>query len=167
MGEHRRATGTPSVTFSAKRERESPGNASRKKWACSALSLVTPSAGTVLARPPTKGGPSSGTCPSGHFPGSSQGRARDAALGLGSGSAVGQELTLRRAVSPSSAAERRAGRRPGRMRSRPCRDAAARGAAQTRASVSRRINLGCASPRYRRLPSAAGAPSLVVAGDSF
>ena len=56
---------------------------------------------------------------------------------LVSGSAVGPELTLGRTVSPSSAVELRAGRRPGRKRSRPVRDTAARGSAQTRPSVSR------------------------------
>ncbi len=56
---------------------------------------------------------------------------------LVSGSAVGPELTLGRTVSPSSAVEFRAGRRPGRKRSRPVRDTAARGSAQTRPSVSR------------------------------
>ena len=51
MGELRRATERPSVTCPAKCEPESPGNASRKKWGCGALSLVTPSVGRCLHAP--------------------------------------------------------------------------------------------------------------------
>ncbi len=81
---------------------------------------------------------------------------------LVSGSAVGPELTLGRTVSPSSAVELRAGRRPGRKRSRPVRDTAARGSAQTRPSVSRapRPHAGDPEALPVLLPSwAAGTPS--------
>ncbi len=69
---------------------------------------------------------------------------------LVSGSAVGPELTLGRTVSPSSAVELRAGRRPGRKRSRPVRDTAARGSAQTRPSVLARLAPMPATPKRCR-----------------
>ncbi len=171
--------------------------------------------GTVLARPPPRGVPRQGlprVVPRQGLPRVVHGTPPQV---LVSGSAVGPELTLGRTVSPSSAVELRAGRRPGRKRSRPVRDTAARGSAQTRPSVSRapRPHAGdpealpvllpswaagilsqalrrrttlplaaphrsapasrgestwaLASPRCRRLRSAAGAPCFAVAGDSL